>query len=185
MKKILLLTAIIIPMITKAQSFEFKPYVDQEVSCYGNNDGYIQGVVKPDGDYTFTIKKGTYTSTNKSGTFTKLPPGSYKICATNGKITKCETLTVTQPKKLAVKFNVTKYPTATENGGISLDISGGTAELQPYLVTWKNSQCVIMNPDPNDNFSVFEDNLPADVYMVTIEDDRGCFFTDSYKLNKK
>lgn len=187
MKKILLLIVILFPLITKSQSFEFKPYVDQNVSCYGNNDGYIQAVAVPDGNYKFTISRLDFKDSNSSGTFIKLKPGVYKVCATDGKTTKCTKLTVTEPKKISAKFIVDKYPTKTTLGALSLEVTGGTTDIQPYLITWTNSKGTVLNPWPDfSNFAMSIDNIPADVYTIKIEDDNGCFYNKSYKLvNKK
>lgn len=174
-------------MIAKSQSFEYKPYVDQHISCYGNNDGYIQSVAQPDGLYKHTISRLSFKDSNSSGTFIKLKPGVYKVCATDGKTTKCSKLTVTQPKKLSAKFVVDVYPTKTTLGQLSLNVSGGTAVIQPYLITWYNSKGVILNPWPEySNFATSINNIPADTYTIKIEDDNGCFLDKSYKLiNKK
>ena len=187
MKKILLLIVIMFPLITKSQSFEFKPYVDQNVSCNGNNDGYIQAVATPDANYKFTISRLDFKDSNSSGTFIKLKPGVYKVCATDGKTSKCSKLTVTEPKKLSAKFIVDKYPTKTNLGQLSIEINGGTTNIQPYLITWTNSKGLVLNPWPNySNYEMTIENITSDVYTVKIEDDNGCFLTKSYKLiNKK
>ena len=185
MKKILLLITIILPMISKSQSFEFKPYVDQHVSCYGNNDGYIQGITLPEGNYKYTISRGTFNDSNPSGTFTKLKPGVYKVCVTDGKTTKCTKLKVLEPQKLSAKFIVESYPTKTSMGALILEVKGGTTDLQPHLVTWFNSKGTVLNSDDNP-YALSMGNLFADVYTIKIEDDNGCFLTKSYKLvNKK
>jgi hypothetical protein len=186
MKKILLLIIILIPCISKSQSFEFKPYVDQNVSCYGNNDGYIQSIAVPDGEYQFTISRLSFKDTNTSGTFNKLKPGVYKVCCSNGKTIKCTKLTVTEPKKINAKFLVERYPTKTSLGELSLEVTGGTTVIQPYLITWSNSKGTILNPWPEfSNFEMSINNIPNDVYSIKIEDDNGCFFEKSFKLTNK
>lgn len=187
MKKILLLIIILSPWITKSQSFEFKPYVDQNISCYGNNDGYIQAVAVPDGKYEFTISRLSFKDSNSSGTFTKLKPGVYNVCGTDGKTKKCLKLTVTEPKKLSAKFVVESYPTKISMGSLIVEVKGGVTDIQPHLVTWFNSKGTVLNPYPEySNYELSMGNLSADVYTVKIEDDNGCFLTKSYKLvNKK
>lgn len=183
MRKILLALALLIPVLSQAQEFTFNSYVDQEVSCFGNNDGTIQSEASPVGNYMYSISRGTtFKDSNNSGTFYKLEPGTYKSCGSNGKIKKCVTLKVTQPKKLDINFIVNKYPTINDNNGIlAVELKGGTTEIQPYLVTWKNSSCKIMNSE-DQMYPIEMDKLPADSYIVTIEDDRGCFLTRSYDL---
>jgi hypothetical protein len=186
MKKILLALTLLIPVISQAQEFTFNSYVDQEVSCFGNNDGTIQSEASPVGKYMYSISRGTtFKDSNNSGTFYKLEPGTYKSCASNGKVRKCVSLKVTQPKKLEINFVVNRYPTPSyNNGSLRVDLKGGTTDIQPYLVTWKNSSCKIMNNE-DQMYSVELDTLPADSYMITIEDDRGCFLTRSYDLLMK
>lgn len=185
MKKILSLIVILFPLITKSQSFEFKPYVDQNVSCYGNNDGYIQAVSVPDGNYKFTISRLDFKDSNSSGTFIKLKPGVYKVCATDGKTTKCTKLTITEPQKLSAKFIVENYPTKTSMGTLIAQVKGGTTDIQPHLITWFNSKGTVLNRDDNP-YAIFMGDLTSDVYTIKIEDDNGCFLTKSYKLvNKK
>jgi hypothetical protein len=184
MKKILLLTMLLIPFLSNAQEFKFSPYVDQVVSCYGNNDGYIQANCKPEGEYVFTISNKSLKDTNTSGSFFNLKPGTYTVCATNGVLKKCEKLTVTSPKKLNVSFTDEKLPTLSDNkGAISLTITGGTTEIQPYLVNWFNSKGVRLNTDDTP-YSLYMEDLPPDLYTIKIEDDHGCFLTKTHRLTK-
>ena len=186
-RKVMLLVLITMSQfVGKSQDFKLNAILDQEVSCKGNKDGSIQSSCIPDGNYKYTISKSTFTQTNNSGIFRDLVPGVYKITATNGKVTKKMNVKVTEPKALTIKFVVEKYPTSQDDGGIlTVNVSGGTQDLQPYLVTWVNSQGVTINSEPGQNFSLSESNLPPDTYEVTIEDDHGCFLTKSYKLKKK
>jgi Zn-dependent M28 family amino/carboxypeptidase len=185
MKKILFFFVVLIPMITKSQSFTFKPLVDQNISCYGNNDGSVQLDAEPASNYKYTISRLTFKDSNSSGIFRNLKPGVYKVCATNNKITQCSKLTITEPKKLSIKFAVDKYPTTKDPmGTVVIDVLGGVSVLQPILTTWINSKGVQMN-DVNNNFATYMENMPADTYTVKLEDDNGCFLTKSFKLIKK
>jgi len=189
MRKFILLCLLAVAQLSvKSQDFKLTAILDQEVSCKGNKDGSIQASCLPEGNYKYVISRGKFTDSNPSGFFRNLVPGVYKVSATlDGKVFKSTKVTVTEPKALAVKFVVSSYPTldSPSAGALSLEVSGGTADLQPYLVTWKNSKGEVINSDPNENFSTFEDNLVADTYSVTIEDDHGCFLTKSYKLKRK
>lgn len=169
-------------------NFTLDAYVDQHISCNGNADGYIQANVTPAGNYEITCKKsGQLPTSNASGFFKPLVPGTYKVVAKdlNTGETLSTKLKVTQPAKLKVKFVAETNPTTANptGGSISLTITGGAPILQPYLVTWKNSAGVTLNSEM-DNFATYLENLPADTYTVTIEDDNGCFLTKSYKLKK-
>lgn len=185
-KKIMLLFIITMAQLTaKSQDFKLNAILDQEVSCKGNNDGSIQASCIPEGDYKYTISRGKFTDSNPSGFFRDLVPGVYTITATNGKIIKKSKVTVTEPKALVVKFVVDSYPSTDNiNGGtLSIEISGGTVILQPYLIVWTNSKGIVLNE--NEIYAMSLSNLKPDTYSVKIEDDHGCFLNKSYKLKKK
>lgn len=151
-------------------------YVDQDVSCYGNNDGYIQACYSEPGA-TFTLKGYKFSQTNTSGTFQGLKPGIYTVKVNNASIV----LTVTQPKKLGIKFKVVKPKNnPLMPGSIEATLSGGTAELQPYLTFW-HKDGILLNPE--ENYKTFMEGLSAGNYSLTIEDDRGCFLTKEVKLD--
>ena len=184
MRSILLLLAITLSSITSnSQDFEFKAILDQEVSCKGNSDGSILSICKPEGEYKCTIVRSVFSQTNNSGIFNKLVPGVYTVTATNGKMTKKAKVKVTEPKALNIKFEVVN-PTLRSTGSISLNITGGTCDLQPYLVTWINEQGVTMN-DHNSNFLTYMEGLKPGKYTFVIEDDHGCFLTKVYDLKLK
>jgi len=182
-KKIMLLILTTASLTAKSQDFKLDAILDQEVSCKGNNDGSIQASCLPEGDYKYVISRGKFTDSNPSGFFKDLVPGVYKISVTKGKVTKSTKVTVTEPKALAIKFIVEKYPVSKDDGGIlSLEVSGGTTDLQPYLVVWKDSKGNVLNDEV---YAMSLSNIKPDTYSVTIEDDHGCFLTKSYKLVKK
>ena len=186
MRKIILYVLLLITgSEAKSQDFVLNVMMDQEVSCKGNNDGSIQASCVPEGEYKYIISRGTFKDSNPSGEFRNLAPGVYKVSATkDGKAFKSGKVTITEPKSLAVKFRVTKYPTKDSNGSISLEVSGGTTDLQPYLISWTNSSGDYLNSDDNP-YAPYMDNLKADTYTVKIEDDHGCFLTKSYKLPRR
>lgn len=185
-KKIMLLFIITITQLTaKSQDFKLNVILDQEVSCKGNKDGSIESTCIPEGNYKYVITRGKFTDSNTSGNFRSLVPGVYVVTATNGKVIKKSKVTVTEPKALAVKFTAESYPTSSDlsGGSLSVQVSGGTVILQPYLIVWTNSKGIVLNE--NDCFATFLSNLKPDIYSVKIEDDHGCFFDKSYKLKKK
>ena len=208
MKKLLLVAFMLLgAFTTKAQIL--KAYVDQDISCYGNNDGYIQAdVVGLQGQAIpaiYTLKKYKGNSiVQQYGTFQGLLPGTYYLTAKTSTgaiayyldpVTQKKSATiklkVTEPGKLKAKFIVETFPTKSNptGGALSLVISGGTQILQPFLVTWfkdaGNNQKVQINRE-EDNMSLYQEGLERGSYYVMIEDDHGCFYTGNpWKLVQK
>lgn len=186
MKKLILIAVLFCSKLQAQDTRCLTAYVDQEISCYGNNDGYIQANYSEPGA-TFTLKGYKFSQTNTSGTFQGLKAGTYTVKVNNASIV----LTVTQPKPLSIKFKF-KRPTASgsvnvpngeiinnEDGSIEATLSGGTAELQPYLTFW-HKDGILLNPE--ENYLTNLEGLSAGTYSLTIEDDRGCFLTKELKL---
>jgi hypothetical protein len=170
--------------------FTMDAYLDQEISCRFNADGYIQINNTPAGQYEYFLKKGKDTFYNQHGTFKNLKPGVYKVWSKNilG-VTKTTTIKVTTPLKLSAKLIPLVKPTGNNADGILLaDIKGGTQQAQPMLVTWYkhvgDSTLIHLNPNPNDNFATQMENLTAGYYTVVLEDDHGCFYTKKYLLRR-
>jgi hypothetical protein len=184
-RKIMLLFIITMTQLTaKSQDFNLNVILDQEVSCKGNNDGSIQASCIPEGNYKYIISRGKFNDSNPSGFFKGLVPGVYTVIATNGKVTKKSKVTVTEPKALAVRFLVNSYPSLDNNAGsLTVEVTGGTTVLQPYLIIWTDSKGSILNE--NEIYIMQLDNLKRDTYTVKIEDDHGCFLAKSYKLKSK
>ena len=184
MRKFILLILLAFTAIqSNSQDFELTAFLDQTVSCKGNRDGSIQAACTPEGAYKYVIAKGKFTDSNPSGFFRGLEPGTYKVSATlDGKTFKSTRVTVTEPKALKMKFVIEKYPTTKDDFGVAaVEISGGTAELQPYLVTWYNSAGETINPD-DQLYMTMSTDLKSDTYTIKVEDDHGCFLTKSFKL---
>jgi hypothetical protein len=166
--------------------------VDQHISCYGNADGTIVVTGIPDTvRYDYYVKRGTEVRASQSGTFLGLRPGKYKVWAQSVLgVTKSIELEVTSPRKLRPVVVVDKYPTQDVPGALSLDVQGGMAELQPFLISWwysptKTGQKVLLNNDPNDNFKNFLDPAYPGYYAFIVEDDNGCFATIPYLFRRK
>jgi len=175
-----------LPIVVNAQLFTSEAFVDQHISCYGNNDGFIQIRNTPPDDltYLYYAKNGRDTIINTRGEFLHLKPGTYKVWSTNGVGQKGPnfTLTVLSPKALTAKFVTYKRPTMDDPfGDLSVEITGGTANLQPYLVSWYYESTLI---NPVENMKLDMINLPAGKYMVVIEDDRGCFLNRSFLFRR-
>lgn len=178
-------------VVDTANDFVMDAYVDQHISCRFNNDGYIQVNNNPTSIYDYYLKRGKDTIHNQHGTFKGLKPGVYKVWSTNFMgVTKKTKLRVESPKSLKVRFDIEKYPTVADNtGDVYLYITGGSPNLQPYLVSWfrinKDNTLTRLNPDPDDNFKDYMLGLPAGNYKVIIEDDNGCFLEKALRLKKK
>ena len=66
-----------------AQQWQLQAVVDQQISCYGNNDGYIHAYVWYGSNLvTFKLKGRKYSSTNTDGHFYGLKTGTYTVTAT-------------------------------------------------------------------------------------------------------
>lgn len=129
------------------------------VSCFGNDDGYIQvsvnGGVTP---YTFTWSNALTTPTAAN-----LPPGNYDVTvydADNCNVV--ESYVVTEPDSLKLFNNNTFDATCYDesDGVIDVSTSGGTL---PYVYTWSNG-------------TMSEDliNVDAGAYILTVYDANGC-----------
>jgi len=184
MRKFILLILIAFAAIqANSQDFEFKAFLDQTVSCKGNNDGSIQAMCSPEGDYKYVISRGKFNDSNPSGFFKGLEPGVYKVSATrDGKTFKSTKVTVTEPKALKLKFTIEKYPATLDELAIAaVEVTGGTTELQPYLITWYASDGSTLNRD-DQPYMNWTDNIRAGTYSIKIEDDHGCFLTKTVKI---
>lgn len=153
-----------------------------EISCFGAQDGQIEVILSGgSGDYLYewTGPNGFSSSTS---TVDNLGPGIYEliITDTNGcEITTGE-LEITEPDPLTLNDDVSDYNGfgiscfGGNDGFISLSPSGGTAE---YTITWSG---------PN-GFTATEsriDNLEAGTYNLSLEDENGCFLTETYTLTE-
>ena len=172
---------------THAQQWQLQAVVDQQISCYGNNDGYIHAYVwYGNANMQFKLKGRKYTSTNTDGHFYGLKTGSYTVTATDAVGTKqTKVLKIDKAYKLYGKFVPVVRPTKGNSDGVlQIDIRGGTANLQPHLVEWWKDG-VKLNDHPDQNWQNLMDNLSAGTYEVRLEDDNGCFWKGKYQLRNK
>ena len=185
MKNLLLAILIIAAQTTQAQ-WQLQAVVDQQISCYGNNDGYIHAYVWYGSNVQFELKGRGYTATNTDGHFRGLKTGTYTVTATDAAgTTQTKVLKIDRAYKLKGKFVTIERPTKGNSDGVlQIDISGGTANLQPYLVQWWKDG-VHLNNHPDQNWQTVMDNLSAGKYDVIIEDDNGCFWRGSRTLRNK
>ena len=190
MKFIITLLALLSFANISAQTFTTTAYVDQQISCHGRTDGYINILAYPiattlNAQFTYTLSKNNTIVSNNHGMFLNLSAGEYVVCAVLDSESSCHTLTIVEPDSIIIN-PTTENPVTCgmSDGAISLEITGGTTDLQPYVVTWKGSAGNIVN-DAAEYFSVYEDNLSCDTYKITVEDDRGCFAEKTYSILKQ
>jgi len=160
-------------------TFSNSVYIDQPISCYGNNDGSIQSVASGlGGPYTYILDGNA--AVNSTGFFNNLAPGTHTVCALSGLSIACATVTLTQPPPIDITFVTTSMVSCHGNDGIlSAEITGGTNQLQGYLTWWTNSAGDTLNDVLTNNFALFLDSLTAGSYNLAVEDDNGCFYSES------
>ena len=151
--------------------------VDQDISCYGNNDGTILAAgVGGSGNYTYDIDGGN-AFTNLTGYFFGLAPGQHTICAkeTPSNIIICGVVTILEPDPIAANFTTDTFVSCNiNNGQLSINLSGGTTNNQPFLTIWTNANGDTLNDQTSNNFATTVGNLAAGNYNVLVEDDNGC-----------
>lgn len=172
-----------------AQTFTTTAYIDQEISCHGNKDGYINIIAyhstPSTSEFTYSLSNNDSTIYNNHGMFLNLPEGVYTVCAILNTESQCHVFTLVEPDSIIINPNTEDLVTCgMNNGAISLEITGGTTDLQPYVVTWKGSNGNIIN-NSTEYFSMYEDNLSYDTYTIKVEDDRGCFAQINYAILKE
>lgn len=172
---------------TQAQQWQLQAVVDQQISCYGNNDGYIHAYVWYGSNLvTYKLKGRKYSSTNTDGHFYGLKTGTYTVTATDAIGTKqSKVLKIDKAYKLHGKIITLQRPTkGNADGEIQIDVHGGTANLQPHLIEWWKDG-VKLNSDPSENWQNLMVGLSAGKYNFVIEDDNGCFWRKDFHLRNK
>jgi len=153
--------------------------VDQDVSCFGNNDGSaLASASGGSGNFTYDID-GQNIFTNTTGSFIGLTPGIHTICAMESpsNVVVCGTVNIAEPAPLTVVLTVDSTVSCLGNdGGLTATISGGTAIIQPYLTTWSPGVTTLTPYD----LSVT--GLSTGTYTVTVEDDHVCMATATITL---
>lgn len=152
--------------------------VTQEISCFGICNGTIGGVISG-GKPPYRLNITGATTVSQDG----LPAGPFaipNICAGNHTVlltdadgkTATATLTVNQPPRLTATSSTDCENGSNEDGAIRINPEGGTGE---YSFSWT----------PNLATSQNLLNIPAGLYSVLIEDERGCqFLIQNIRVNK-
>jgi hypothetical protein len=156
--------------------------LDQEISCFGNNDGSIIATAFPIGNpYLYILDGGAQM--NSSGLFFGLSAGTHTVCVQGSTtFTTCQTITLATPPAIQAWISATSLVSCNGvDGVLSASITGGVTDIQPYETQWRNSANILLNPAPN-NFATTISNLPPGVYTLRVEDDNGCFKIVSFTL---
>jgi len=137
--------------------------VPSSVSCTGDTDGSI-ALNFPGGAeaYSFSWEGPDFSSAEKD--IANLAPGSYTVSISDqqGAIVLVETYTIVEPDPLElVNFGISPPDCNQENGGISLEVIGGT---RPYSFNYGQGN----TPDSARN------DLVAGTYQIIISDDNSC-----------
>ncbi len=137
--------------------------------CFEVTNGVPNFTILLTGGPTGFVPRNETRTTPATFTFCEenLPPGTYTITVTDANTSVISrTFTINEPAPFSVIPAITPA-TDTDNGSISLTISGGTP---PYNENWGGN-------NPND--------LPAGNYSATVTDGNGCTFTTaSYSVTR-
>lgn len=150
--------------ITQPDPLVFDLFIKDDITCYGDGDGYISfNMFGGTPDYTYTWSNG-YTETSVD----MLSEGLYSINVTD--IHNCEidtTVEIVEPEKLII-VPVLRMPTCPDiqDGSIELNIAGGRL---PYTIYW-------------DDGSFDEDlyEIRSGIYDVLINDSSFCEIDTSF-----
>lgn len=150
--------------IEKPKEIKIKTVDINNVTCYGNSDGFIQISALDCNDCSIIWSTG---HSSNSVLLDSLKSGIYKVTVTNAKGCKEEKqFEIIQPDPLLVsfaKFDVSCFQ--GHDGHIITNVSGGS---EPYLVTWEDGSL-------QNNL----DNLKTGLYKAKVSDLNGCEVTDS------
>ncbi|MFU8844108.1 MAG: Calx-beta domain-containing protein, partial [Bacteroidales bacterium] len=155
--------------------------VKTNVTCNGADDGtitlYVSGGtpgVSPNPAYTYSwAGPNGFTAATKD--ITGLAPGAYTVTVSDDFDIYCETVVsfnIDEPVELEATFLV-KQPTCSEDGSISLFVTGGTA---PYTFDWLDMPG---SSNPKNRLGI-----PFGIYEVTITDANGCTWLNTFTLTE-
>jgi gliding motility-associated-like protein len=138
--------------------------VATDVLCYGESVGSVnvevQGGLAP---FSYLWDYNGATTEDLAD----LPAGTYGVVVTDDTgCTIIASVTVEQPEELALSGTILEATCGEANGGISLNVTGGTS---PYSYDWDNNAMDIQNPI----------GLAAGNYIVIVTDNNDCTATYS------
>lgn len=128
--------------------------------CNGDRGGASVSVTGGTGPFAFNWSNGVTTS---SGSVDNLSEGAYTVEIVDAN--SCDVVlsfSIGEPAALEVSFIEKKACPDLSDGGLALEVSGGTA---PYSFIWQQNTSVSINE---------LDNLAAGAYSVTVVDAAGC-----------
>lgn len=153
---------------------------DQPVSCHGNNDASIQATANPSINVVYSLTGPSGPASNMTGFFDNLAPGTYTVSSSDGSCSTQATITLLEPDSLDISFITDSTVSCYGNdGALSVNITGGTNVLQGYLTWWTNAAGDTLNDVLTNNFALSLSGLTAGNYNVAVEDDHGCFYSES------
>ncbi len=162
----LILGSVIIEQAFAPLTIGFLP--PQNVSCFGGNDGFL-GTLASGGTEPYAYNWSNGASTRN---ITGLSAGTYNLTVTDAfGCVATLSLVITQPAS-ALSASATPVNTScfgSTNGGVTLSVSGGTAN---YTYLWSNGTT-------SQNLT----NVAAGNYQVTVTDARGCTAISTATVN--
>lgn len=141
----------------------------RDVNCFGDNTGRIRSNVSGGtAPYTYSWSTG-----NTGANINNRVAGTYSLTVTdaNGCSTTLNNITISQPASaLSKQSDSQTNPTCAgyNDGSVTITMQGGTG---PYSYSWSNG----------DNTATAS-NLTAGLHTVTVTDNNGCTFSETFTL---
>jgi gliding motility-associated-like protein len=151
----------------------------QPVQCFGFDDGtaFASPVDGTPGYYfVWDSIQGVSANYNTGQNIDSLTPGIHTVYITDANgCTASDTVLITEPTELVVEINdssvIYAYCLGTSSGELCAQASGGTPG---YNYVWD---------DPTGQTTPCATNLNANIYTVTVYDDRSCNADDTFDLD--
>lgn len=145
-------------------------FVATPADCFETGTGGIDlSVNGGDGTYSYTWSGSLVAQEDQDA----LSAGFYDVTISDGQgcTTTVSAIEITQPSAIQLTFSTQQASCNAANGGIDLNVSGGTA---PYTFAW------------SDNLPATEDqsNLNSGSYDVTVTDGNGCTAINSINVSE-
>lgn len=155
---------------------------ETQPSCNGESDGSVQAIVTINGVAQTDVSNYTFawnTTTANVDRLENLSFGPYSVTVTDeNNCTATASLTLSQPAPIVVTaantFIEQNTCSGVNDGSITITATGGTTTSGNYSYSWDNGLGIQEAPSANIT------GIGAGEYSVTITDDNGCMFSDSY-----
>ena len=134
--------------------------VDDEISCYGGNDGKLTAMVSGGTPgYTFMWSNGANTAMNAN-----LSAGTYTVTITDANGCTCtKTVTLNNPPQLNCSITINNHVSCYGGNDGKLTANAASGGTPGYTFAWSNGANTAMIS-----------NLSAGSYTVTVTDTEGC-----------